>query len=57
MSKKQNYIKNYTCTDYRAEMTLLGLKKKLENEEGLSKQERRDIFEEIQRLELEMHMD
>ena len=55
--KKQNYTKNYTCTDYRTEMTLLGLKKRLENEVGMSRREREDIVEEIQRLESEMHMD
>ena len=57
MRKEQNHINNYTCRDYREEMTLLGLKKRLESEDGLSKEERRIIVEEIRKLELEMHMD
>ena len=45
----------YTCHDYREEMTLLGLKKRL-NSPGLSGDERREIEEAIRRLEVEMEM-
>jgi hypothetical protein len=40
----------YTCNDYREEMRLLGLKKRL-NEANLSKAERQAIEAEITRLE------
>ena len=46
----------YTCQDYRQEMILLGLQRRL-NEPGLSDEERRNIREEIQKLELEMSFD
>jgi len=51
-------IKNnaYGCSDYRKEMILLGLKKRL-NEAGLSAQERQAITDEIQRLESETGLD
>ena len=46
----------YTCTDYRAEMILLGLKRRLEQDD-LSDKERKDILKEIARLEAVMGMD
>ena len=46
----------YTCHDYREEMTLLGLKKQL-NRPGLSDEERRQIKEEIRKLEVAIGMD
>jgi hypothetical protein len=44
------------CSDYRKEMTLLGLKKRL-NDAGLSLEERQAISDEIQRLESETGLD
>jgi hypothetical protein len=46
----------YGCSDYRREMTLLGLKKRL-NDTGLSTEERQAITDEIQRLESETGLD
>jgi len=40
----------YTCNDYREEMRLLGLKKRL-SEENLSRAEKQAIEAEISRLE------
>ena len=45
----------YTCVDYRSEMKLLGLKKRLE-EENLNEEERDQIVQEIKELEKEMQM-
>jgi len=45
----------YTCVDYRSEMKLLGLKRKLE-EENLTEEERAQIVQEIKELEKEMEM-
>ena len=45
----------YTCVDYRSEMKLLGLKRRLE-EENLSKEERAQIVQEIKELEKKMDM-
>ena len=42
--------KTYTCSDYREEMRLLGLKKRL-NENKLSKAEKQTIEAEITKLE------
>ena len=46
----------YTCSDYREEMRLLGLKKQL-NEKNLSKSEKQDIEAEIAKLEKILHLD
>ena len=46
----------YTCNDYREEMRLLGLKKRL-SEENLSESEKQAIKAEIVRLEKAMQMD
>jgi len=48
--------RKYTCNEYRAEMILLGLQKKL-NQKNLTKEEQRKIKEEIQNLESAMGMD
>ena len=48
--------KKYTCSDYRTEMRLLGLKKRL-NENDLSKLEKQDIEAEIVELEKILQMD
>ena len=45
----------YTCRDYREEMMLLGLKRRLARQD-LSEEERRAIIEEIQKLESAMLM-
>ena len=45
----------YTCNDYREEMTLLGLKKRLDSE-TLSEEEKSEILKEIERLETAMGM-
>jgi len=46
----------YTCQDYRQEMILLGLQRRL-NDTHLSDEERRGVIKEIRKLELEMHFD
>lgn len=46
----------YTCSDYRQEMVLLALKKRLA-EDPLTPEERRVIETEIAALEKEMGMD
>jgi len=48
--------KTYTCNEYREEMRLLGLKKRL-NEKNLSKTEKQTIEAEITRLEKTLQMD
>lgn len=45
----------YTCEDYRSEMRLMALRKRLE-EEDLSKEEKARIGEEIRQLEEEMKL-
>jgi len=49
-------IQPYTCRDYRQEMMLLGLKNRLSGE-NLSDEEKRNIVEEIKKLETVMCMD
>jgi len=46
----------YTCSEYREEMMLLGLKKRLNNA-NLSDEEKRVIVEDIKKLEAVMCMD
>ncbi|MCP4104536.1 MAG: biliverdin-producing heme oxygenase [Desulfobacteraceae bacterium] len=46
----------YTCSDYRQEMILMGLKNRL-NQQDLSDEERDRIIEEIKKLESAMEMD
>jgi len=46
----------YTCSDYREEMRLLGLKKQL-NEKNLSKSEKQAIEAEILKLEKILQID
>jgi len=48
--------RKYTCNDYREEMRLLGLKKRL-NEKNLSKTEKETIEAEITKLEKTLQMD
>ena len=53
---KETPINEYGCSDYRIEMILLGLKKRL-SDTGLSTEERQAITDEIQRLESETGLD
>ncbi len=53
---KPSPLRRYTCSDYREEMRLLGLRRRLEQED-LPPDERRRLEEEIRRLEREMGMD
>ena len=46
----------YTCTEYRQEMILLGLKRQLENP-GLPESEKLRITEKVRQLEQQMGMD
>ena len=48
--------KPYTCNDYREEMRLVGLKKRL-NEEKLNSTEKQIIEAEIAKLEKALQMD
>jgi hypothetical protein len=48
-------MKQYTCTDYRMEMMLLGLKRRLA-ESGLNEHEKKELQEQIRKLEAEMGM-
>ena len=48
--------KKYNCTDYREEMRLVGLKKRL-NEENLSRAEKQNIKREIAKLEEVLQLD
>ncbi len=45
----------YTCNDYREEMILLGLQKRL-NQPGLSEKERQEILRDIAAIERQMGM-
>ena len=47
---------NYTCKDYRQEMVLLSLRKRLQ-EPGLSDTEKAAVRAEIKRVETAMGMD
>ncbi len=53
MKTKDN---KYTCTEYREEMMLLSLNRRLNNEE-LSDSERQEITAEIKKLKSAMDMD
>jgi len=46
----------YTCTEYREEMVLLGLKRRLADR-ALPEKEKQLLKERIRQLELEMGMD
>ena len=46
----------YTCEDYQSEMKLLGLKRRLE-EQNLGEEEKAHIVQEIRELEKAMKMD
>lgn len=46
----------YTCSDYRAEMILMGLTRRL-HQETLTRQEREEIVRQIDQLKSTMGMD
>ena len=46
----------YTCTDYRTEMILLSLKKRLKQED-LNEAEQKDIILKIEKIEADMELD
>lgn len=48
-------LRTYTCSDYREEMRLLALKRRLA-QDGLTDEERRRVAAEIERLERAMAM-
>ncbi len=48
--------RKYTCSEYRQEMVLLGLKKRLSSD-NLSDEEKQNLVEEIKKLEAVMCMD
>ena len=49
-------MKKYTCSDYRQEMMLAGLRKRLA-EESMSRKERAQLEAQIRKLETEMGLD
>lgn len=49
-------MKRYTCSDYREEMILAGLRRQLARSD-LSRKEKERLQEQIRRLEAEMGMD
>jgi hypothetical protein len=53
MDKKTIKTTNYTCTEYREEMILLGLQRKLADN-NLTKEERQSLLEEITKVEEQM---
>jgi hypothetical protein len=46
----------YTCHDYREEMILLGLKRRLAQDRQLTAEEKEELVNEIHRLEESLHM-
>jgi hypothetical protein len=47
----------YTCNDYREEMRLIGLRRRLREETTLTEAEKEKLRSEIRRLEAEMGLD
>ena len=47
----------YTCTDYRQEMILLGMKRRLSESVDMPEADRKQLLEEIKQLEAAMAMD
>jgi len=56
MTKTKHDTPKYTCTDYRSEMILLGLNRRL-REEGIDRREEEELRRQIKRVEIEMGMD
>ena len=55
-AKQMNSAGKYTCTEYREEMILLGLKQRLADPD-LSETEKQALLARINQLEQEMEMD
>jgi hypothetical protein len=53
---QSNFTMKYTCQEYREEMTLAGLRRRL-NDETLSKEDKEALRREIERLEAETGID
>lgn len=53
--KEKGKAQRYTCTDYRLEMILLGLRRRL-HQPGLSDREKQDLEAEIEKVKSEMGM-
>ena len=53
---KEHKKKRYTCTEYREEMRLLALQKRLAQND-LTDREKTAIREEVQRIEVVLEMD
>jgi hypothetical protein len=51
-----SFKNKYTCNEYREEMILLGLQKKLASND-LSDEEKAGLIEEIKKIEKEMDME
>jgi len=49
-------MKRYTCSDYRQEMMLAGLRRQLSDRQ-LSEADRKTLEEQIRRLEVEMGLE
>ena len=47
---------NYTCADYRSEMILAGLRKRL-GDSTLSEEEKKEVKKQIEALEKEMGLE
>ena len=54
--KKTASSGKYTCNDYREEMILLGLQKRLASQ-TLTPEEKEDLLRQIARVEKQMEMD
>ena len=54
--EKSNTAGQYTCNEYREEMILLGLQKRLSSND-LTPEERQSILKEIARVEKQMGLD
>ena len=55
-SKKTNTGGQYTCNEYREEMILLGLQKRLSSK-GLTSEEKESLLKEIAKVEKQMGLD
>ncbi len=55
MKKTDAAMKNYTCNDYRIEMILLSLQRRL-YQPGISDEEKKGLEAEIEKVKAEMDM-
>ncbi len=56
LSNMNSFKKKYTCNEYREEMILLGLKKRLTSSD-LTQEEKEKLQKEIQKIEKQMDME